>query len=193
MQPPDRTPLNKKTADILKKEICNGRWKSHLPGYRKLCALMDVSPRVMHDAIEMLKHEKIILSTPNTKPYLINSDIVNSQNSQKDKKSLLILTQKHHQTEQVATRVILNKVTSNYLRKGWNVDFEVCPEFVTNKISRSSQQMLTNRSYEIYILVQAPFSFIQWCMDKKLRIICLGGEHEHLRPPIVATSHHADD
>ena len=149
---------------------------------------MGVSPRTMHAAFEILKHRQVILPAERTKPHLIHPDIANYQGEVHKRESLLILTGKDLQFEQMASRIILDKVAVLYIRKGWTVNFETSPEFAKGKPGPVMKRMLANRSDHLWILNKPSFSIIKWCMDHKLRIICLGGEHEHLLPPLVAIS-----
>lgn len=188
MQAPERTSLSRKTADALEVEIRNGRWSLHLPGYRKLCETLGVSPRTMHTALEILTRRSIILPAERTKPRRAHPAIIKTQNDETGRKSLLILTAQPVQLLNLVSRQILEKVSTLFTRKGWTVNFESTPEYLNGSPGPTLERMLANRGSHRWLLLKPDFKIVHWAMENNIRAICLGGEPEHLNPPLISVN-----
>ncbi|SHK24417.1 DNA-binding transcriptional regulator, LacI/PurR family [Rubritalea squalenifaciens DSM 18772] len=187
MKSPDRIPLGRRTADILEQEILNQRWTKQLPGYRELCARMGVSRRTMETALQILTRREIILPAEGKKARLINPDLAKlNAPSPSERKSLLIYSPKALQDLDVVVRKILEKVTQRFNKKGWSIEFHHNSEFAKGKPGLITERLQRDCPNHRWILILPKYEMIQWCMEKQLRIICLGGEPVELRPPLVA-------
>lgn len=188
MQAPERKPLSRKTADALEREIRNGHWKTQLPGYRKLCEALSVSPRTMREALSLLTRRNVLLPAERTKPHCIHPDFLESELCNQHRKSLLIITNLPIPELSIIPSLILERTVLMFTKKGWTINFEVSSDLDRGTPGPSLEKMLENHGNHRWLLLSPSFKIVQWCMSNNIRAVCLGGETETLKPPLITVS-----
>lgn len=188
MKVPERIPLSRKTADLLEEHIKQEEWTGTLPGYRKLCDLLGVSPRTVHSALDLLERRKVIMPSTQGRPRQICSSISRSGNNAKDRKTLLIIASTPLQMQDLATRTIVESIHRRFSNKGWDIDFVTHREYAKGKPGKAMEQLYLEHRHHRWLAVMPAMAIVQWCQAHELRTICLGGHLPELGPPGLGVS-----
>lgn len=188
MKIPNRTILSHEIADILETHIRAQQWRNQLPGYRKLCDLLQVSPRTMHSALSFLEHKKIILPAEIGKPRMINPNLNNEHSTHSNTKNLIVVSDSPIQLLNYLTRSVIDKVSNKIVKKGWDVTFINEKELSKGKPTKHLDKARLEHPNHRWLLVGPSLAIVNWCIFYSLEIICLGGYIGHNLIPCVAVS-----
>lgn len=188
MKAPERIPLSRKTADSLELAIRSRQWTRKLPGYRKLCEMLGVSPHTMHTALEILTRRKVILPVTGTRSRLIHPELLSQPTLPPKRDSLLIVTNRPLQVQELLVRQIVEKISVLFHHKDWTVDYAFSAELSAGTPRKEMEELAANYREYRWLLIHPSYAMISWAMSKHLRIVCIGGETQEKKPPTVTAS-----
>ncbi|MFC4992455.1 substrate-binding domain-containing protein [Rubritalea tangerina] len=189
MKIPTRTSLSRLTADAIEEAIAEGVWQEKLPGSRKLCEQFSVSQRTLTTALDILTRRNVIDAPEGTRARRISKSYKpNKKKALPKRESLLILGSYELHGHDAATSNILSGIAQLFRQKNWDVFSQASEEFKNAKPGPVFEQLAARYKHSRWLLCAAPQPVIQWCMDKNLRVICLGGALPEPPPPTVSVS-----
>lgn len=189
MKLPERPSLSMLIAESLEIEIRKGSYKDQLPGYRTLSKLLNVSPRTIHAALEILTRRKIILPPEGKRARNIHPNITfNIDENLHNNRSILILTSTPFQTQDISIRRALDAVIKLFTRKKWSIDYETCADINNEKSDLAMEHLFAPYKNHRWILTRPTRTAIKWCKQHQLRFICFGGDTINIDTPSIAVS-----
>lgn len=188
MKVPERIPLSSQIANLLEQHIREEGWTGTLPGYRKLCELLEVSPRTVHEALDLLERRQVIMPSSQGRPRQIRASSGAWVPNARQRKSLLILSDMPMQMQDIATRRVVEKIDQKFGKKGWDIDCIAHEEYASGRPGKGMEQLYSRHRHHRWLLVMPSLAMTQWCSARGLRIICLGGQMPDHGPPGIAVS-----
>ncbi len=188
MKVPERISLVRQIADILEEQIISNGWHDQLPGYRKLCETLGVSPRTVYAALDLLERRKIVLPAENGRPRRIHAEFSSRASGLNARNALLVLSGVPVRMLSIHSREVIERVCHQFQKKGWEIEFASDREFEVGKPGRRMEKLRRDYPHHRWLLATPNLDVVKWCVARSLRIVCLGGNTGELRPPCVGVS-----
>ena len=185
---PQRNTLSAQAATILKEQIQSGEWKTYLPSERELSARLSVGLGTLRVALEQLRHEKVLRSSPGKRHTIIAKPALLRPAA--TKRVVLLTPQPLHLLQGLVV-FWMDSLREQLANAGYLLETH-SGLALYNRRPNSALKAFTTQLRPIgWILYLSTLSMQKWFSDQGLPCIVVGSRHPQILLPAVDIDHRA--
>ena len=183
---PHRHSLLADTTEILREAIRAGKWKTYLPGERKLCQQMQIGRDTLRLAIKQLNREKLLGDAEPGRPRKIITDSV-KRGTRRDTTGLIAFFTPHPYEHLPVTALLeINMLRENLTGSGFHLEIaNSAKAFSLKKPDIALEQLVGEVRADAWILHQSTAPIQRWFFSRGIPCLLHGQPQEGIDLPFV--------
>ncbi len=185
---PQRNTLSAQAAAILKEGIESGEWKTYLPGERELSSRLGVGIGTLRVALEQLRRERVIKSSPGKRHTIIAKQGL--LRSVVAKRVVLLTPQPLHLLQGLVV-FWMDSLREQLANAGYQLEVHSGPALYHRQPGSILEAFATQLRPIGWILYLSTVSMQKWFSARGLPCIVVGSRHPQILLPAVDIDHRA--
>jgi DNA-binding LacI/PurR family transcriptional regulator len=177
--------LAPQVAKAIASNIERGVWTEQLPPERFLARSLQVSRRTLRSAIQILRKEKLILTTPGSGSRIATPSrpMAGGDATRRNVIGLMLPESLDHLKP--STLVLVDELRTLLYQKGFRLEVHVGQRYYSNRPSAALTELTTKHPADGWILIFSNPVNQTWFKEKKLPVVIAGTAHDNLDLPDV--------
>lgn len=176
--------LAQQVANAIAQNIEHGAWAEQLPPERYLAKHLQVSRRTLRCAIQILRKQKILLTTPGLGSRITTQNRPKPDNSTHAQIIGLMMPESFDHMKP-STMVFIDELRTLFYAKGYRLEVHIGLRYYSNRPAAALHELTTKYPADGWILIYSNPINQNWFKAQKIPVIIAGTAHEKVDLPDV--------